>query len=137
MGQPVIHHAQVAWDAARAFVRAAGGPDHDAFSARVLSRLGAEMYGELANTRQRLLAASLESGFPPLESGSSPLESSSSPLESGSSPLESGSSPLESGDRGRRTADVEAGKWRARLEDLLRGRPDLATALRELTGSVS
>ncbi|OJF15324.1 hypothetical protein [Couchioplanes caeruleus] len=98
MGQPVIHHARVAWDAARAFVRAAGGPDHEAFSGRVLSRLGADMYGELANTRQRLLSCSAESS-----------------------------------DSDRFTTDVEAGKWRVRLEDLLRGRPDLITALRELT----
>lgn len=91
MGRPVIHHPQVAWDAARAFVRAAGAPGYEAFADRILSRLGADLYGELANTRQRLLACSVEN------------------------------------------SDVEAGKWRVRLEDLLRGRPDLTTALRELT----
>jgi hypothetical protein len=98
MAQPVIHQPRVAWDGARAFVRAAGGPDFDAFAGRVLSRLGAELYGELANTRRRLLTASVQSS-----------------------------------DTDRFTADVEAGKWRVRLEDLLRNRPDLITAVRNLT----
>ncbi|MFI7597499.1 hypothetical protein [Actinoplanes sp. NPDC049681] len=98
MSQSVIHQPRVAWDAARAFVRAAGGPGYDAFSGRVLSRLGTELYGELANTRQRLLTASIESS-----------------------------------DSDRFTVDVEASKWRVRLEDLLRTRPDLIPAVRELT----
>jgi hypothetical protein len=98
MSQSVIHQPRVAWDGARAFVRAAGGPGYDAFAGRVLSRLGTEMYGELANTRQRLLSASVESS-----------------------------------DDDRFTVDVEASKWRVRLEDLLRNRPDLVSVVRDLT----
>ena len=56
----------------------------------MLSRLGSEVYGQLANTRQRLLTALVESS-----------------------------------DDDRFTADVEASKWRVRLEELLRDRPDL------------
>jgi hypothetical protein len=33
----------------------------------------------------------------------------------------------------RRTTDVEAGKWRVRLEDLLRTKPELSEAVLELT----
>jgi len=98
MRQPVIHQPRVAWEAARAFVRAAGGPSYDAFAGRILSRLGSELYGEFANTRQRLLSASVESS-----------------------------------DDDRFTVDVEASRWRVRLEDLLRTRPDLVTAVQELT----
>jgi hypothetical protein len=61
MTQFVIHQPRVAWDAARAFVRIAGGPGYDAYAGRVLARLGTEVYGELANTRQRLQEASIES----------------------------------------------------------------------------
>ncbi|MEV4707957.1 hypothetical protein [Actinoplanes sp. NPDC049316] len=100
MSQSVIHQPRVAWDAARAFVRAAGGPGYDAFAGRVLSRLGTGLYGELANTRQRLLAASVESS-----------------------------------DDDRFTVDIEASRWRVRLEDLLRNRPDLVPAVQELTGA--
>jgi hypothetical protein len=75
----------------------AAGPGYDAYAGRVLSRLGTEVYGELAATRQRLLEASVQGG----------------------------------GDRF--TTDVEAGKWRVRLEDLLRNDPSLVTPLRELT----
>ncbi len=98
MTQSVIHQPRVAWEAARAFVRMAGGPGYDAYSGRVLSRLGTEMYGELAETRRRLLEASVESS-----------------------------------DNDRFTADIEAGKWRVRMEDLLRTNPALVTAVRELT----
>ena len=98
MSQSVIHQPRVAWDAARAFVRVAAGPGYDAFAGRVLSRLGTDLYGELANTRQRLLSASVESS-----------------------------------DDDRFTVDVEASKWRVRLEDLLRTRPDLVPAVQELT----
>ena len=94
----VIHQPRVAWDGARAFVRAAGGPGYEAFAGRVLSRLGTDLYGELANTRQRLLSASVKSS-----------------------------------DDDRFAVDVEAGKWRVRLEDLLRTRPDLIGAVQELT----
>ena len=98
MIQPVIHQPRVAWDAARAFVRMAGGPGYDAYAGRVLSRLGTEMYGALADTRRRLLEASMESS-----------------------------------DSDRFTADVEAGKWRVRMEDLLRTNPALVPHVRELT----
>jgi len=96
MAQPVIHQPRVAWEAARAFVRMAGGPDYDAYAGRVLSRLGTEVYGALADTRRRLLEASAASGD-------------------------------------RFTADVEAGKWRVRMEDLLRTNPALVPHVRELT----
>jgi hypothetical protein len=98
MTQSVIHQPRVAWDAARAFVRMAGGAGYDAYSGRVLSRLGTEVYGELADTRRRLLEGSVESS-----------------------------------DNDRFTADVEAAKWRVRMEDLLRTNPALITSVRELT----
>jgi hypothetical protein len=62
MAQLITHQPRVAWEGARAFVRAAGGPGYEAFSGRVASRLGAEFYGELANTRQRLFAAQVATG---------------------------------------------------------------------------
>jgi hypothetical protein len=93
----VIHQPRVAWEGARAFVRAAGSHQSEAFAARVLSRLGSEIYGQFADTRQRLLTALVETG----------------------------------GDR--HAGDVEAGKWRVRLEDLLQTRPDLTPAVVELT----
>ncbi|MGA5303806.1 hypothetical protein ACPCHT_28045 [Nucisporomicrobium flavum] len=98
MTQSVIHQPRVAWDGARAFVRAAGGPGYDAFAGRILSRLGTELYGELSNTRQRLLAASVESS-----------------------------------DNDRFAVDIEASRWRVRLEDLLRNRPDLIPVVQQLT----
>src|SRR6185295_10911087 len=97
MTQAVTHQPRVAWDGARAFVRAAGSPHSEQFAARVLARLGSEVYGQFADTRQRLLTALVETG----------------------------------GDR--YASDVEAGKWRVRLEDLLRTRPDLTSTVRELT----
>jgi hypothetical protein len=93
----VIHQPRVAWEGARAFVRAAGSQQSEAFAARVLSRLGSEMFGQFADTRQRLLTALVETG----------------------------------GDR--YAGDVEAGKWRVRLEELLLTRPDLTPAVVELT----
>src|SRR3954462_11520643 len=89
MPQTIIPQPRIAWDGARAFVRAAGGQHYEDFAARVLGLLGSEPYGDLADTRQRLLTALVTSG----------------------------------GDR--YTSDVEAGKWRVRLEELLRSRPDL------------
>ncbi|GAA0537344.1 hypothetical protein GCM10010172_18400 [Paractinoplanes ferrugineus] len=97
MTQSVIHQPRIAWDGARAFVRAAGSPQSETFASRVLSRLGSEVYGQFADTRQRLLTALVETG----------------------------------GDR--YASDVEAGKWRVRLEDLLRTHPELTDAVRELT----
>ena len=97
MAQTVIHQARVAWDGARAFVRAAGSPHSDRFAALVLARLGSEVYGQFADTRQRLLTALVETG----------------------------------GDR--YASDVEAGKWRVRLEDFLGTHPELIDAVHELT----
>jgi len=92
-----VHQPRVAWDGARAFVQAAGSPHSEQFAARVLSRLGSEVYGQFADTRQRLLTALVETG----------------------------------GDR--YAADVEAGKWRVRLEDLMRQKPQLIGAVQHLT----
>ncbi|MFI5896455.1 hypothetical protein ACIA5D_40785 [Actinoplanes sp. NPDC051513] len=97
MTPSVVHQPRVAWDGARAFVRAAGSAHSEQFAARVLARLGSEIYGQFADTRQRLLTALVETG----------------------------------GDR--YASDVEAGKWRVRLEELLRARPELTEALHELT----
>jgi hypothetical protein len=96
MTQPVIHQPRAAWDGARAFVRAAGGPDYDVFAGKVLGRLGIEFADELDNTRWRLLTAWAET----------------------------------LGDR--HAADIELGRWRVRLEDLLRTRPDLVGAVLDL-----
>ncbi len=93
----VIHQPRIAWDGARALVRAAGSAHSDRFAARVLSELGSEVYGQFADTRHRLLTALVETG----------------------------------GDR--YASDVEAGRWRVWLEDLLRTRPELAEAVVELT----
>lgn len=93
----VVHQPRVAWDGARAFVRAAGSAHYERFANRVLQELGRGIYGDFADTRQRLLTAYVESG----------------------------------GDR--YVADVEAGKWRVRLEDLLRERPELSVVILGLT----
>jgi len=93
----VIHQPRIAFEGARAFVRAAGSSHSDRFAARVLSQLGSELYGHFADTRHSLLTALVETG----------------------------------GDR--HASDVEAGKWRVWLEDLLRARPDLAESVIELT----
>jgi hypothetical protein len=93
----VIHQPRVAWDGARAVVRAAGSAHYEGFANHVLQRLGSTMYGDFADTRQRLLTAFVETG----------------------------------GDR--YAADVEAGKWRVRLEDLLRERPELCVVILDLT----
>lgn len=95
----VIHQPRVAWDGALAFVRAAGSPHSESFAAAVLAQLGSEVFGQFADTRQRLLTALVETG----------------------------------GDRC--AADVEAGKWRVRLEELLRSRPDLTPAVIDLTNT--
>ncbi|WP_067497585.1 hypothetical protein [Actinoplanes sp. TFC3] len=98
MSQSVIHQPRVAWDGARAFVRAAGADAYATFSNEVLTRLGSELYGELANTRQRLQTSSIDSS-----------------------------------DNDRFTKDVEASRWRVRLDELLRTRPDLMPVVQELT----
>lgn len=97
MTQSVIHQPRVAWDGALAFVRAAGSIGYQHFAGQVYLRLGAEVYGELSDTRQRLILA--EAAQP--------------------------------GDR--YVVDVEAGKWRVRLQDLMLERPDVIGAIQELS----
>jgi hypothetical protein len=97
----VIHQPRVAWDGARAFVRAAGSAHADSFAGRVLTGLGSEIYGDFADTRHRLLDELVRTG----------------------------------GDR--HVADVEAGKWRVRLEDLLRANPELIATVRVLIAEAS
>jgi hypothetical protein len=92
----VIHQPRVAWDGARAIVRAAGSAHYEGFANRLLHELGSSLYGDFADTRQRLLTAYVETG----------------------------------GDR--YAADVEAGKWRVRLEDLLSERPELSVVIMSL-----
>jgi hypothetical protein len=96
MTQSVIHQPRVAWDGARAFVQAAGGPDFNAFAGRVFNELGIEIYGELSESRKRILTALAATG----------------------------------GDR--HAGDIELGRWRVRLEDLLRGRSDLIPVVQGL-----
>jgi hypothetical protein len=97
MTQSVIHQPRVAWDAARAFVRAAGSRDFDRFASRVYREMGVEIYGQLSDTRHRLIMAEAE--MP--------------------------------GDQ--YMADVEAGKWRVRLQDLMLERPEFIGLLQELS----
>jgi len=59
---PVIHQPRVAWDGARAFVRAAGSPYSEGFAAQVRSGLGSEAYDDFAGTRRRLLVALAQTG---------------------------------------------------------------------------
>ena len=93
----VQHQPRVAWDGARAFVRAAHSPGFFEFGWQVRELLGREVYEQLAVTRDHLLASDILTG----------------------------------GDR--HASDVEAGKWRWRLQDLLSSRPDLSGAVVELT----
>jgi len=99
MAQSVIHQPRVAWDGARAFVRAAGGHDYEAFASRVFNGLGPELYTELLESHERILTAWVQTG----------------------------------GDR--HVTDIELGRWRVRLDDLLRTHPDLIETVRELTAS--
>jgi hypothetical protein len=96
MTESVIHQPRVAWDGARAFVQAAGGPDYPAFAGRVFNELGIELYGELSESRERLQSALTLTG----------------------------------GDR--HIGDIELGRWRVRLDDLLRTRPDLIPVVQDL-----
>jgi hypothetical protein len=57
MASTVIHQPRVAWDGARAFVRAAASPRYYEFAYEVAARLGPEIHDELAATRERLLSA--------------------------------------------------------------------------------
>ena len=97
MTQSVIHQPRVAWDAARTFVRAAGSPAYPEFAGRVYQQLGITLYGELGDTRERLLTAEAE--LP--------------------------------GDQ--YMTNVETGKWRVRLQDLMTSRPDLVGTLQDLS----
>jgi hypothetical protein len=93
---PVIHQPRVAWDGARAFVRAAGSPAYPVFADYVRQWLGHDLADDLADTRDRLFDDLVRTG----------------------------------GDR--YVGDVEAGKWRVRLEDLLRRRPEAIGAVLDL-----
>jgi hypothetical protein len=97
MTQAVIHQPRVAWDGARAFVRAAGSADAERFALLVLDRLGEESHAQFLDTAQKLRA-------------------------------------WTSGDR--YATDVESGKWRVRLDDLLQTRPDLIPVILDLTKTV-
>jgi hypothetical protein len=96
----VIHQPRVAWDGARAFVRAAGTPAYLVFADYVDAWLGPELRIRLEDTRERVF------------------------------------DNLVWNDGDRYVTDIEAGKWRARLEDLLRERPELVGAVQELTAMV-
>jgi hypothetical protein len=87
----------VAWDGARAFIRAAASEYYGAFADHVFDKLGKEVFDDYEASRERIFAAQTTAP----------------------------------GDR--RVLDVEAGKWRAKLEDLLRAHPDLVRALMTLT----
>ena len=93
---PVIHQPRVAWDGARAFVRAAESPAYPLFADHVRQWLGRDLADDLADTRDRLFDNLVRTG----------------------------------GDR--YVGDVEAGKWRVRLEDLLRRRPEATGAVLDL-----
>jgi hypothetical protein len=98
MTHTVIHQPRVAWDGARAFIRAAASEYYGDFAAQVFERLGKAQYDEYERTREHVFAALTES-------------------------------PND-----RRTLDIEAGKWRVRLEEMLREHPDLVPEVLTLTG---
>jgi hypothetical protein len=97
MTQMVIHQPRVAWDGARAFVRAAASTSYGDFADQVFTRLGNDMFDDYEDTRERIVAA--QTRLP--------------------------------GDRS--ILDTEAGKWRVKLEDLLRYHPELVPELMTLT----
>jgi hypothetical protein len=96
MTQTFVHPQRVAWDAARAFVRAAYSPYFQEFSGRVFQLLGPEIYADLQATRDRLDDWMTR---PPAD---------------------------------RYMFDVEAGKWRVKLQELVQMRPELAGPLQDL-----
>jgi hypothetical protein len=98
MSPSVINQPRLVWETALSLVRTAAGPGYYELSAQVLKHLGAEYYGEYANTRQRLLSASVDSS-----------------------------------DDDRFAHDVETSRWRVRLEELLRNRPDLVETVQQLS----
>jgi hypothetical protein len=97
MTQTVIHQPRVAWDGARAFIRAAASEYYGQFADQVFERLGKEHYDEYERTRERIVLAWRR--LP--------------------------------GDRS--ILDIEAGKWRVRLEEVLHADPGMIQSLRTLT----
>jgi hypothetical protein len=97
MTQTVIHQPRVAWDGARAFIRAAASEYYGAFADQVLERLGKEQYDEYERTRSRIVAAVQRIGLD------------------------------------RSILDIEAGKWRVRLEEVLHANPSMVGELQALT----
>ncbi|MFI1988284.1 hypothetical protein [Actinoplanes sp. NPDC020271] len=93
----VQHLPRVVWDGARAFVRAARGPDFFDFVWAARELLGKDTYTELIATRERLTEADVRAGGDPS------------------------------------AIDMEAGRWRVRLDELLHARPDLTSAVVDLT----
>jgi hypothetical protein len=96
MTQTVVHPERVAWDAARAFVRAAYSPYFQEFSGRVYQLLGPKYFEDLRDTRDRLDDWMRR---PPAD---------------------------------RYMFDVEAGKWRVVLQELVMQHPELAGPLSDL-----
>jgi hypothetical protein len=93
----VIHQPRVAWDGARAFVRAAASENYEPFADDVFAKLGEDVFDDYQGTRARIVAAQTRTP----------------------------------GDRS--VLDVEAGKWRVKLEDLLRSHPDMVREVLALT----
>ncbi len=98
MTKTVVHPQRVAWDAARAFVRAASSPYFGEFAGRVHQLLGEKIYQDLLTTRNRLDEWMRR---PPAD---------------------------------RYMFDVEAGKWRVVLQELVTQNPELAGPLQDLAG---
>jgi hypothetical protein len=98
MTQTVVHPERVAWDAARAFVRAARSPYFLQYADRVYQLLGPKFYEDLHATRARLDDWMRR---PPAD---------------------------------RYMFDVEAGKWRVVLQELMFQRPELIGSLQNLAG---
>lgn len=97
MTPSVIHQPRVAWDGARAFMRAARDPGYESFAHLIHGWLGPEARAAFLESHDRIEEA--ERRLP--------------------------------GDQ--RATDVEAGRWRVRLEDMLRERPNLIDDVLELT----
>jgi hypothetical protein len=101
MTQMVVHQPRVAWDGARAFIRAAASEHYKPFADQVFAKLGQDVFADYEHSRERIFAA------------------------------------LTRVPDDRSIIDVEAGKWRVKLEDLLRYHPDLVTEVRALTDMAS
>jgi hypothetical protein len=98
MTQMVVHQPRVAWDGARAFIRAAASDYYAPYSDHVFAKLGKDVADDYEHTRERIVA-----------------ELTRAPDD-------------------RSVLDVEAGKWRVKLEDLLRFHPELVHEVQTLTG---